>query len=248
MNLAGLLNLSSVDERPCEKIGKGQFVELYAIHKVDDVSSSINDKDRSSSVKSQQPKTRPEFFQLLYRFGQYYLQYYPKKSAAFLEYLSFMNKYGAVYPVTTLVKLDTSIRKFYTECPELNWDVTCPEVNRFITNANLDAFGSPTFPSLLAMLLTQKTGLAEAKSSFARGTPPVKKSLNFRSSPGYQGSPQNYADPNICRRYNWQQCPDGKKCKYEHRCIITGCKAYHTAQNCPKNKKIICISSAMVWT
>ena len=96
MQLSGLLNLSSVDARAREKkIGRDEFVEIQNIIKNDDLVSRTGDQNDSQN-KTQIPKTRPEFFQALYGFGQYYLQCYPEKSVAFLEYLAYMNKYGAI--------------------------------------------------------------------------------------------------------------------------------------------------------
>ena len=92
----------------------------------------------SSSLQNKQPKTRPEFYTLLYTFGQYYLQFFLGKTASFLEYLSFLTKYTAKYPISILIQLDNSIWHFFVQRPLLNWDVTYPEIDRYVKDVDIE--------------------------------------------------------------------------------------------------------------
>ena len=92
----------------------------------------------AAPVKAAGPSTHPELSQLLYEFGQFYLQLYSAKATAFLEYLTFLTKYGIVFSVLLLVKLDNNIRHFYVQRPHLNWDVTRVEVQRMVKDAEIE--------------------------------------------------------------------------------------------------------------
>ena len=125
MNLQGLLSVLAVE--PCcqEMIASNQFFELHHLHKVDDLQFTqqriitegkggeegcVLTVSSASALQTKQPKSRLEFYTLLYAFGQYYLQVFPGKTAAFLKYLSFLTKYASNYHMTMLLKLDNSIR------------------------------------------------------------------------------------------------------------------------------------------
>ena len=129
--------MSMVDPSCREMIANNVSFPLPFLTKVDDfelsclkISARYGEEEECRVTvdphKGTGPKTRPEFFQLLYLFGQFYLQCYPEKTAAFLEYLSFLTKYGIVYTVQLLVKLDNQIRRYFVQHPTLNWDVTTP--------------------------------------------------------------------------------------------------------------------------
>ena len=127
------------------------FFELKALQKGSDIKmvhqrvQTQDDEGEGSSFyivgsapRSQDLKTRPQLFYALYSWGQFYLQCFPEKTTAFLEYLAFMIKYGVIYPVPMLVKLDNKIRQFYVQHPNLNWDMTGLQVSRFLLDANID--------------------------------------------------------------------------------------------------------------
>ena len=84
------------------------------------------------------PSVHPELLQLLYEFGQFYLQVYLAKATSFLEYLAFITKYGIVFSVPVLVNLDNNIRRFYVQRPHLNWDVTRVEVQHMVKDAEIE--------------------------------------------------------------------------------------------------------------
>ena len=135
-----------------EMITNNQFFELHHLHKVDDLQFTqqcivtegkegeegcVLTISLASAFQTKQPKSCPEFYTLLYMFGQYYLQFFPGKTAAFLEYLSFLTKYMSNYHMTVLLKLDKSIRWFFIQHPVLNWHVTHPEIDRFIKDTDI---------------------------------------------------------------------------------------------------------------
>ena len=79
MDVQGLLSMSAVEPKCHKMIAKNQFFELHHLHKADGLEFSqqriLTDADESDGCivtvssnvsKSQQPKSRPEFFQLLY--------------------------------------------------------------------------------------------------------------------------------------------------------------------------------------
>ena len=151
MNLDNLLNIALVEPKCREMIAQNTFFELKALQKGSDIEMvqhciQTQDDDREGSSFyivgsvpcSQDLKTQPQLFYALYSWRQFYLQCFPKKTAAFLEYLAFMTKYGIIYPVPTLVKFDNKIRQFYVQHPHLNWDMTGPQVQRFLLDANID--------------------------------------------------------------------------------------------------------------
>ena len=86
MDLTGLLSVSAVEPKCREIVAKNQFFELHHLHKADDLQFTqqhLVTTDRSSegescvltiasssSLQNKQPKTRPEFYTLLYAFWE----------------------------------------------------------------------------------------------------------------------------------------------------------------------------------
>ena len=135
MDISELMNIQTVEPKICEDIALNKFVELKDIVSGDEpviqhkLQTQESEDGKSSYItfattpKHQDPKTQPQFFHALYSWGQFYLQCFPEKATAFLEYLLFISKYGVIYNVPTLISLDQKIRKFYVQNPDLQWDM-----------------------------------------------------------------------------------------------------------------------------
>ena len=151
MNLDNLLNIASVEPKCCKMITQNTFFKLKALQKGSNIEmvhqcmqTQDDDRDGSSfyivvlAPHSQDIKTHPQLFYALYSWGQFYLQCFPEKTVTFLEYLAFMTKYGVIYLVPSLVKLDNKIHQFYVQHPHLNWDMTGPQVQHFLLDTNIN--------------------------------------------------------------------------------------------------------------
>ena len=90
------------------------------------------------NLKNSDPVQCPEFFSMLYGWDQYYLQCYPEKSAAFLEYLQFLTKYGVIYSVLTLIRLHNCICQYFVQHPDLQWDTTSLFVQRVLLDIGIE--------------------------------------------------------------------------------------------------------------
>ena len=195
----------------------------------------------SSALQNRHPKTRPEFYALLYTFGQYYLQIFPSKTAAFLEYLSFLTVYASQFHMQMLIKLDNSIRHFFVHHPNLNWDVTCPEVNCYLTNANmelarLNSASAKSKNKQQASQQNQNKGSSKCSSYGSCGDYySAGRSGNREYSRGRAGHRDNY-DPreHRCRNWNWKYCKRDPKCFCAHVCYECGDPG-HQAPDCPRN-------------
>ena len=202
MRVDGLINLGKIDPRCRYMIARDQMIDLFALHPSESYTAVVHKKTvttvdettgevtttttESPEVKSQQLKTRPDIFRMLYSFGQIYLQCYPEKSVGFLEVLGFLTKYAADYPLAIFTKLEKDIREFFVTNPDLSWNITRDEVKEFIRQADHE----------------HKKILLEAVASTPRNQPPpqnqnqnnnnsnsyAKKSLNFNSPQSGGGS------------------------------------------------------------
>ena len=253
MMMEELLNPGSVDPRCREKVARDEFFELHHLYNVDDLETANAKQSReegaavvpfqSGSTPKGAPRSRSELFQLLYSFGQYYLQCYPQKACGFLEYLAYISKYGQTYTVSTLVKLDNSIRRFFIHRPHLNWDVTRREIGRFEKDAEI----------FQEKELSARTGRTPSKGRGGGGhhgsphqshqsrTPKRSAShdngfRNDRRGDSSRRDPgSSSADPrdSRCRNWNYRTCEDDPRCHREHVCYKCGATG-HKAPDCPK--------------
>ena len=257
MDLTNLLNIASVEPKCREMIGQNIFFELKALQKGSEIEQQRvvvqNDDGETpayyvvgSSPKSHDLKTRPQLFYVLYSWGQFYLQCFPQKTAAFLEYLAFMTKYGVVYSVPTLVKLDNKIRQFYVQHPQLNWHMTSPQVQRFLLDANID------LQQENAQFNTFATPVKQKQKSRRRGGGGSRRQQGWQQN---QGQGQRFSSghsqggswdqnsnswdqrdrdweerQNRCRNYNFRQCRD-RNCPRDHVCYYCGARN-HKARQC----------------
>ena len=128
MNFEGLIHHYEVDTKFRGKIARDEFFELIKLYKIEDTRVDTpfvtNLQDAGlltvNVPKSAQPKTKGDYFQLLYAFGQFYLQIYPGKTASFLEYLSYMTTYASEFTVQGLMCLDNELRRLYIQNPMWN--------------------------------------------------------------------------------------------------------------------------------
>ena len=255
MMMEELLNPGSVDPQCREKIGRDEFFKLHHLFNADDLEAGCARQSREEGTSvvpfnagashKGAPCSRSELFQLLYAFGQYYLQCYPQKACGFLEYLAYISKYGQTYSVPTLVKLDNSIRRFFIQRPALNWDVTHREIDRFEKDANI-------YQEKEKRSQSGHTPSKGRGSSAAQGSPQASRSSHCSCSrdSGYRRdgrgdySQQDYrsttTDPreNRCKNWNWRVCEDDPRCHREHVCYYCGSTA-HKAKDCPKAPYII---------
>ena len=222
MEIEGLLTMSAVEPKCREMIAKNQFFELFHLHKVDDLDfthqhilTDTEDSDgcsltvSSGSVKTQQPKSRPDFFQLLYSFGQFYLQ------------------------------LDTSICRFFVQRPQLNWDITHPEINCFIKDADIEVTKLNAAGKQNSKLKPgQRSKSSRRSSTYHANNGQYHPYLcNNYYSGGNRG--QNNAttsnDPRDCHchNYNWRQCIDDPRCFKDRVCYYCG-EPGHKAPQCPR--------------
>ena len=264
MDVTDLLNLQAVDPNVREAIANDIFVELKELsgadvqvvqHKVQTQQLDENGKPVylivGAAPKNQDPKTRPQFFHALYTWGQYYLQCYPTKSAAFLEYMLFISKYGVVYSVPNLLVLDRKIRKFYTENPTLQWDMAGKHVTRFVREADLEILlnnlqmannNSQYTPqkSRTQYIQQNQNQNQTHQSSGKSGQSWGKRSKNPGSGRGDRRSGggksskrrRDSRKSDRCKNWNFRECND-PDCPRDHVCFT--CGSYnHKAEDCPQ--------------
>ena len=240
MNTDGLLTLETVDPNVRDKIARNEFVELVALHKVEDAELSRKKQataEADDSVSKSAIKDRPEFFYLMYKFGMYYLQCYPEKTVAFLEYMAFLTRYGKKYTVSQLVRLDTSCRRHFAQNPSVNWNPSLPHIERFVRDIQVEIEenkgGSTTNGVQVkvqpkAKLQQQKFGWQDHGNKWHTGQGYQQSSGRKRGSASY--SSRNKDD--ICRDFNFRRCTR-PKCYWEHCCWE--CRSYdHNVDRCPR--------------
>ena len=144
MKFDGLINHYKVHQKFRNKIVRDEFFELVKLFKIDDARAdtpfvtSLEDAGlfTVNVPKSAQPKTKGDYFQLLYAFGQFYLQIYPETTASFLEYLAYMTSYSSEFTVQGLMRLDNKLRCLYIQNPGWNWNQSRFELSR-VTDRHL---------------------------------------------------------------------------------------------------------------
>ena len=130
-NMEGLVMHSSVPVKVRNMIAKNEFLELSRMFNSEEtVAANIGGFTIMSAANNKSITKKSEVFYLLYQFGQYYLQVFPEKAIAFLEYLGFLTKYAASFSVQGLIKLDSALRTQYTAHPVWNWDQSRIQINR----------------------------------------------------------------------------------------------------------------------
>ena len=242
MNTKGLLTLESVDQNVRDKIARNEFVELVNLHRVEDVEHSRKKQggaDADESAGRSSIKDRPEFFYLLYKFGMYYLQCYPEKTVAFLEYMAFLTRYGKKYTVNQLVRLDTSCRRHFVQNPEVNWDPTLPHIERFVRDLQVEADepkgGSTSNATQVkvqqkAKPQQQKYGWQDYGNKWNSGQ---GQSVTGKKRGNFAQSSRDKDD--ICHDFNFRRCTIAK-CYWEHCCWE--CRSYdHNYERCPRRSR-----------
>ena len=237
-------------------IARNQIFELYHLSKIDYLSFTqqkliakgtdgskgcVLTMSSASSLQNRQPKTRPEFFALLYSFGQFNLQIFPSKGAAFLKYLMYLTKYASHYHISTLIKLDNSIRHFFVQHPERNWEVQGTEVSTFVKDANLEhaKLSAANAKSKPKHNQTQQKGKIRYDNYAVRSVSSKNKGRSGRSqydNRSYDNS--RSADPreHRCRNWNFRECVNNPRCFCDHVCYECG-DPNHKAKNCSYNYK-----------
>ena len=245
MNMDGLLNHSSMDPHAREWIALHRWCELYQLDRADDLSTmkapSLSVEEVLAPLKPQHPKTKPALFQLLYTFGQYYSQVFPEKSAAILEYLHWLTRYGQTLSLPVLIMLDNSVRKFYIERPLLNWDVTNANFRRFYDDAKLI---QERVDRVQARSVKQNAPAQHNYQPNFQQRKPTPHSQNYQNQ-GWGGGGQRHSqakkgafppgDPchNRCINWNTKGCVNDPRCFRQHVCLDCGDSA-HKQDQCPK--------------
>ena len=159
-----------------------------------------------------------------------------QKTIGFLEILYYLTKYAANYPLTIFTKLEKDIREFYVTNPELTWNITRPEIQEFIHQAEykhkkilLEAVGANPH--------NQATSTPAYSPAIPSSSPNAKKSLNFNSpQSGSSGGCSvgksrgkgkiSHERPKI---WNFCECYS-KTCEGDHVCWY--CGGSHTGKDC----------------
>ena len=259
MDLTDVLSIASVDSAIREKIGQDEFVELKDLQgaEVQMVQHEFAAQSKTdgkqcyftvhSAPRNQDPKTHPQFFHALYSWAQFYLQCYPQKTAQIFEYLLFMSKYGVIYSVSNLLMLDGKIRKFFTQNPELPWDMAGKQVAMFIRQADLElilnGYQNPN-PQFAQAKGKQRQQSKQRSQSWDNSGPWSQGGPNrdgHNQSGSFQGQGQHYSqrkrecDPvkgNRCKNYNFHECFD-RSCRHEHVCYTCSSRN-HRGFDCPQ--------------
>ena len=259
MDLTDLMNLQAVEAKTRESIGNDEYVELRDVSGGDvqvvqhKIQTTTDDNGKpvyfmvGAAPKNQDPKTRPQFFHALYTWGQFYLQCYPEKAAAFLEYLLFISKYGVIYSVPTLLLLDSKIRKWYVTHPEENWDMGGKHVTRFVREADLELLLNGMHSPLVqggqksknwqgnAAATQQRRQSSQSRGSRTSASGSGQSWDRQRSRPGGRSGGRRSRDSakkHRCKNYNFRSCDD-PDCRRDHVCFT--CGAYdHKAEECPQ--------------
>lgn len=241
----GLLNISRVDPKCREMIAKDQMVDLFALlptesysavtHKrtvttVDETTGETHTvTTESPEIKAQPQRGRPEIFRMLYVFGEVYLQVYPTKTMGFFEILGFLTKYAAGYPLAIFTKLERDIRGFYVANPALCWNITHPEIQEFIREADLEQ---------KKLILEQQKAANHSQNSYHSNytysspqnfTKQPRKSLDFGSSP--KGTPRKERRER-CNNWSFRECK--KDCGRDHVCWY--CGGNHRGDKCKRHQ------------
>ena len=247
MDLQGLIYIKNVDVHCREAIAKHRFFELADLLKSDSLhyrpqrSVTHTEELPDGRVvtyttplqgKASEPKTRPELYQLLYAFGQYYLQCFPAKTAGFLEYLTYLTKYCAHLSMPILVSLEVSIRKFYVEHPDLNWNVTRDEVQHLFKHAEQEQ------EKMTRTASQNRTPNKTRTPQAPHPGPGTKSRRSYRFDQTHRGQPQavghDDARDRRCKNWNFSECRDDPRCYREHICWY--CGAGHKGKHCTQHR------------
>ena len=154
---------------------------------------------------------------MLYSFGQYYLQYFPEKAAAFLEYLWYLTTYASEFTVQGLLKLDNELRRLYVLNPEWNWEQSRYEIS-CITDHHIRERNN--FQNIQS---NQQSACKSSRGFGGRG----RGSFRGRSTSSPQvpsASQQSALALERCMNYNKGWCRLGNKCYRQHICYSCGDK------------------------
>ena len=231
MNFEGLIHHYRVDQKLRAKIARDEFFDLVKLFKLDDArveTPFVTNLQESGLLtvnipKAAQPKTKGDFFLLLYAFGQFYLQVYPDKTASFLEYLAYMMHYSTEFTVQGLLRLDSELRRLYIQNPAWNWNQSGYEVAR-VTERHLRDKNN------LVLVSQSKQNSKFSKNNSFRGRGSRGRgSASFVSTSAQPASQSSER----CINFNKGWCKLGSKCYRQHICFACGDKN-HKAFNCPQ--------------
>ena len=150
------------------------------------------------------------------------------KTVAFLEYTSFLTKYANHYPMPMLVKLDNSIRRFFMQCLALNWDVTRPEIGRFLTGANIEL---ARLTATLSKASNQQSSHLKSYISGGSGSTSYQGYHNHQSynhsedkhsNGGSTGNKSSDPKEGRCCNWNFKFHTNNPKCFRDHVCYECG--------------------------
>ena len=175
---------------------------------------------------------------MLYGWGQYYLQCFPEKAAAYLEYLQFLTKYGVIYSVPTLIRLDNRINQYFVQHLELQWDTTCPFVQRVLLDIGIEVQKG------ILQALPVQVPLVSPQPQRNHQSQQVNHNNN-NSSQNHQGSGRSHRrggsghhrersdnQDRRCKNYNFNSCDCGSRCDREHVYYYCGSQG-HKGGDCP---------------
>ena len=124
MQIGGLYRMFRVNKVWCNKIARGEFVELGKLFKPenrDAVSKAQASSEPGGSATGTGPHTKLEFFDLLYSFASYYLQVYPDKLLGFLDYCIYLTACSRDLTVKGMILLDKEFRSWFMANTHSNW-------------------------------------------------------------------------------------------------------------------------------
>ena len=138
MDFSGLIHQYKVEPKFRNNIARDEYFDLVKMFKAEDsrIDTPFVTNFQDAGVltvnvpKSALPKSKGDVFQLLYTFGQYYLQVYLGKAAGFLEYMAYLTSYSSEFTVQGLLKLDSEIHRLYVLNPGWNWEQSRYEIAR----------------------------------------------------------------------------------------------------------------------
>ena len=248
MDLQGLIYIKTVDVNCHEAIAKNRFFELADLLKSDSLHYRLQRSVTHTEElpdgrvvmystplqgKALEPKMRPELYQLLYTFGQYYLQCFPAKTVGFLEYLTYLTKYCAHLSMPILVSLEMSIRKFYMEHPDLNGNIMQDEMQHLFKNVDQE---QEKLNRTANQNRTPNKGRPQQLSPHRSGTKSKRPHRFDQNQPRSQSQSAGSDDTQECRCKNWNfsECRDDPRCYCEHICWY--CGAGHKGKHCTQHR------------
>ena len=107
MNFEGL-SVQLVTKKCRDQIARNEFLELMQM---------ANESEIGITEKC-------DILEILYSFGMIYLQIYPEKTIAFLQYCTYLAKMSYYINVKGLLEFDTIVRKSFIQNSDRNWQIS----------------------------------------------------------------------------------------------------------------------------